>query len=76
LWIGEVKSRVRDFTDRELEKLAREVRSLRGDVAFVYAQEGDQTRLNTRCESFFAAKGIQWVHLYPSGRTDQPAYHL
>jgi len=76
LWIGEVKSRVQDFTQDELEKLARDMRTLRGDVVFVYAQEGDQTKLNARCAPFFAAKGIQWVHLYPSGFTDQPAFHL
>ena len=76
LWIGEVKSNVREFSEREMNKLVSGTKKFGGDKAFVYAQEGNQDTLSKRCKSFSGASGIEIVHLYPSGFVAQPAYHL
>jgi hypothetical protein len=76
LWIGEVKSNVREFSKREMKKLVSDTKKLGGDKAFVYAEEGDQECLGKRCQLFSASEGIEMVQLYPSGFAALPAYHL
>lgn len=75
LWIGEVKSNAREFSDRDMNKLISDAKALGADKAFVYAQEGNQNTLNGQCKSFSAQSGIEIVHLYPGGFGTMPAYY-
>jgi rubrerythrin len=75
LWIGEVKSNAREFSDRDMNKLISDAKALGADKAFVYAQEGNQNALNSQCKSFSAQSGIEIIHLYPSGFGTMPTYY-
>ena len=75
VWIGEIKTNAREFSEEQIIKLVKDAKSLQGDKAFVYADEGRQEALKLRCETISSSSGMQIVQLYPSGRANAAAYY-
>lgn len=76
LWVGEVKTNAAEFKPKEMEKLLRETRKMRGDKAFVFALEGDQDALNRRCEEASKANDTPVAHLRPSSWGSSASFHI
>jgi hypothetical protein len=76
VWVGEIKSNVSEFKEREMRKLTDEAKRLGADKAFVFAMLGDQNALEQRCSATSQTAGIQVVQLRPSQFASQPAFHL
>jgi hypothetical protein len=75
--VGEVKTDVREFNRKEIDKLIAVAQRLGADEACVFALEGEQQNLANLCNKVKAENcPMGLIHIWPSQRGSEPSLHV